>query len=148
MINDTTAFPRTAAVQPGNSDGPVLDGAGTLHGVTVARMNDVAVMAATDSVPQSIQLRHQGRGRGELPAGERGRAEDERRDRAAAHAEDRAGREAFTAQVMCVRRVGPSSLPRVDPSCVQERGGLIRNGGCPYPAHLLTCCGSRKRSLL
>ena len=36
MDNATTEFPMTAAVQPSDFGGPVLDGAGTLLGVTVA----------------------------------------------------------------------------------------------------------------
>ena len=60
MDNDTTEFPMTAAVQPGNSGGPVLDGAGSLLGVTVARMNDVAVLMATASVPQSVNFGMEG----------------------------------------------------------------------------------------
>ena len=56
MDNDTTDFQMTAAVQPGNSGGPVLDGAGNLLGVTVARMNDVAVLVATHTVPQSVNF--------------------------------------------------------------------------------------------
>ena len=45
-----------AALQPGNSGGRVFDGAGNLLGVTVARMNDVAVLVATASVPQSVNF--------------------------------------------------------------------------------------------
>ena len=56
MDNDTTEFQMTAAVQPGNSGGPVLDGAGHPLGVTVARMNDVAALMATNSVPQSVNF--------------------------------------------------------------------------------------------
>ena len=33
MDNDATEFPKTAAVQPGHSGGPVLDGTGHLLGV-------------------------------------------------------------------------------------------------------------------
>ncbi|MDX7952662.1 hypothetical protein P7D22_15945 [Lichenihabitans sp. Uapishka_5] len=83
----------TSAVQPGNSGGPVLDGSGALLGVTVARMNDMAALMATNSVSYTTQLRHQGRRRGELPAGERGRAEVGRGGRGADHAADRGGRE-------------------------------------------------------
>ena len=54
MDNDTTAFPRTAAVQPGTSGSSVLEGAGRLLGVTVARVNEVAALAATASAPQSV----------------------------------------------------------------------------------------------
>ncbi len=62
MGNDTTEFQMTAAVQPGNSGGPLLDGSGTLLGVTVARMNDDAVLVATASVPQSVNFGMEGDG--------------------------------------------------------------------------------------
>ncbi len=68
-----------AAIQPGNSGGPVLDGSGNLLGVTVARMNDVAALEATHTVPQSIKIRHGGRRFGRVHAGERGRTEGESR---------------------------------------------------------------------
>ena len=96
----------TAAVQPSNSGGPVHDGAGHLLDVPVTRMNDIAVLVATASVPQSIQLRHGGRGRGELPAGERGRAEDQRRRRAASTATDRGGQGVNCAGVVRADRWG------------------------------------------
>ncbi len=56
MDNDTTRFQMTAAVQPGNSGGPVLDGSGNLLGVTVARMNDIAALEVTHTVPQSVNF--------------------------------------------------------------------------------------------
>ncbi len=49
-----------AAIQPGNSGGPVLDGPGKLLGVTVARMNDIAAMEATHTVPQSANFGSKG----------------------------------------------------------------------------------------
>ncbi|MDX7952659.1 S1C family serine protease [Lichenihabitans sp. Uapishka_5] len=55
-VYDTTEFPMTGPVQPGNSGGPVLDGSGALLGVTVARMNDMAVLMATNSVPQTVNF--------------------------------------------------------------------------------------------
>ncbi len=56
MDNDSTNFQMTAAVQPGNSGGPVLDGSGNLLGVTVARMSDIAALEATHTVPQSVNF--------------------------------------------------------------------------------------------
>ncbi len=36
--------------------GPVLDRSGNLLGVTVARMNDIAALEATHTVPQSVNF--------------------------------------------------------------------------------------------
>lgn len=56
MDNDSTRFQLTAPVQPGSSGGPVLDGAGSLVGVVVARMSDVASMEKTSTVPQNVNF--------------------------------------------------------------------------------------------
>ena len=56
MDNDSTRFQLTAPVQPGNSGGPVLDQAGNLLGVVVARMSDVATIAQTSTVPQNVNF--------------------------------------------------------------------------------------------
>ena len=56
MDNDSTRFQLTAPVQPGNSGGPVLDQAGSLLGVVVARMSDVATIAQTSTVPQNVNF--------------------------------------------------------------------------------------------
>ncbi len=45
-----------AAIQPSNSGRPVLDGSGSLLGVTVARMNDVAALEVTHTVSQSVSF--------------------------------------------------------------------------------------------
>ena len=56
MDNDSTRFQITAPVQPGNSGGPVLDQAGNLLGVVVARMSDMATIAQTSTVPQNVNF--------------------------------------------------------------------------------------------
>jgi hypothetical protein len=45
-----------AAVQPGNSGGPAVDDAGLLLGVAVGRLNDLAVLRATGSLPQGVNF--------------------------------------------------------------------------------------------
>lgn len=53
---DTSRFQMNAAVQPGNSGGPVVDDAGLLLGVAVGRLNDLAVLRATGSLPQGVNF--------------------------------------------------------------------------------------------
>lgn len=54
--NDATRFQMNAAVQPGNSGGPAVDDAGLLLGVAVGRLNDIAVLRATGSLPQGVNF--------------------------------------------------------------------------------------------
>ena len=59
MNNDSTRVPaHSAPVQPGNSGGPVLDQAGNLLGVVVARMNDVASLEKNGDRSAERELRH------------------------------------------------------------------------------------------
>ncbi|MBR0674059.1 S1C family serine protease, partial [Neoroseomonas soli] len=53
---DDSRFQMNAAVQPGNSGGPAVDDAGMLLGVAVGRLNDLAVLRATGSLPQGINF--------------------------------------------------------------------------------------------
>lgn len=53
---DTSRFQMNAAVQPGNSGGPAVDDAGLLLGVAVGRLNDIAVLRATGSLPQGVNF--------------------------------------------------------------------------------------------
>ena len=53
---DASRFQMNAAVQPGNSGGPAVDDAGNLLGVAVGRLNDLAVLRATGSLPQGINF--------------------------------------------------------------------------------------------
>lgn len=53
---DVSRFQMNAAVQPGNSGGPAVDDAGHLLGVAVGRLNDIAVLRATGSLPQGVNF--------------------------------------------------------------------------------------------
>ena len=49
-----TQFQFTAPIQPGNSGGPILNAWGSLIGVTFARIDDLAILEATNTLPQNI----------------------------------------------------------------------------------------------
>ena len=54
MRDDVRHFQIDAAVQPGNSGGPLLSGSGCVVGIVNARLNDTAVALATGSLPQNV----------------------------------------------------------------------------------------------
>jgi S1-C subfamily serine protease len=54
MQDDIRHFQIDAAVQPGNSGGPLINDAGQVVGIVNARLNDAAVALATGSLPQNV----------------------------------------------------------------------------------------------
>lgn len=53
---DISNFQISAAVQPGNSGGPVIDRFGTAIGVVTSRLDDEAAMAQTGAIPQNVNF--------------------------------------------------------------------------------------------
>ncbi len=56
LDDDPSRFQLSAAIQPGNSGGPVLDEAGRLIGVVVARIDDAFIASATGTLPQNVNF--------------------------------------------------------------------------------------------
>ena len=55
-MGDDDLFQTTAAVQPGNSGGPVLDEFGAVVGIVVSRLDAIKVVKATGSLPQNVNF--------------------------------------------------------------------------------------------
>jgi len=56
LLNDTRFLQISAAVQPGNSGGPLLASSGDLVGVVAAKLNALRVVRATGSIPENINF--------------------------------------------------------------------------------------------
>jgi hypothetical protein len=56
LRNDTSQMQISAPVQPGNSGGPLLDEAGAVAGVVVAKLDALAVAKAVGDIPQNINF--------------------------------------------------------------------------------------------
>jgi len=54
--NDTRHLQISAAVQPGNSGGPLFDTSGLLAGVVVAKLDALQVMKMTGALPENINF--------------------------------------------------------------------------------------------
>jgi S1-C subfamily serine protease len=55
-MNDTRFLQISAAVQPGNSGGPLLDTGGQITGVVAAKLDALRVARATGSIPENINF--------------------------------------------------------------------------------------------
>src|SRR5258705_4270922 len=56
IMNDTRFLQISAAVQPGNSGGPLLDTSGTIAGMVAAKLNALKVARATRNIPPNINF--------------------------------------------------------------------------------------------
>jgi S1-C subfamily serine protease len=56
ILNDTRYLQISAAVQPGNSGGPLLDTGGQIVGMVAAKINALKIARATGSIPENINF--------------------------------------------------------------------------------------------
>ena len=56
LLNDTSYLQISAAVQPGNSGGPLFDTSGDIVGMVAAKLNALSVARVTGDVPQNINF--------------------------------------------------------------------------------------------
>jgi len=56
ILNDTRYLQISAAVQPGNSGGPLLDNSGNIVGVVAAKINVIKFAKATGDIPENINF--------------------------------------------------------------------------------------------
>jgi S1-C subfamily serine protease len=54
LRDDPSRYQISVPVQPGNSGGPLVDQAGKVIGVVVARLNDMSTLRASGSLPQNV----------------------------------------------------------------------------------------------
>lgn len=56
MNDDSTQFQIDAAVQPGNSGGPIYDESGNIIGMVIAQLDKIKIAKATGSLPENVNF--------------------------------------------------------------------------------------------
>jgi hypothetical protein len=56
LLNDTSRLQISAAVQPGNSGGPLLDNSGSVAGVVVSKLDALFLLAAVGDFPENVNF--------------------------------------------------------------------------------------------
>ncbi len=56
LLNDTRYLQISAAIQPGNSGGPLLDSGGNVVGMVAAKLNAIKFVKATGDIPENINF--------------------------------------------------------------------------------------------
>ena len=56
MLNDTSRLQISAAIQPGNSGGPLLDTSGDIVGMVSAKLDALRIARSTGSIPENISF--------------------------------------------------------------------------------------------
>ena len=56
MGDNSSEFQIDAAVQPGNSGGPIYDGSGNIVGIVVAQLNKLKMAKVTGSLPENVNF--------------------------------------------------------------------------------------------
>ena len=103
LDNDSRYLQISAPVQPGNSGGPLLDRAGNVVGIVVAKLNAIGIASVTGDIPQNVNFAIKASVAAAFLDAQRV-VHAQGQDTASLSTPDLSERaKAFTAQVVCVR---------------------------------------------
>jgi S1-C subfamily serine protease len=108
--NDSRFLQISAPVQPGNSGGPLLDRAGNVVGIVVAKLNAIGIASVTGDIPQNVNFAIKASVAAAFLDAQRV-VHAEGQDTASLSTPDLSERaKAFTAQVVCVHLLRHGTL--------------------------------------